>query len=225
MRLAKQFLASQTDGATTAERPAWSYGYGRYDEDARRVEAFTPLPHWTGYAWQGGEKLPDNKLGWVLLTADGGHVGNDQNHAAVRRWHAPRGGMFTVRGELNHPSDQGDGVRGRIVSDRAGLLGEWTARHGQVSTRLERVSIAAGEVIDFVVDCRQSVEFDSFHWSPEIRLLTAASRGESETDAPQEWNAKAEFSGPAKPLEKRPLSPWEKYAQVLLLANETVFVD
>ena len=39
------------------------------------------------------------------------------------------------------------------------------------------------------------------------------------------WNAQADFSGPQKPAEKRPLTAWEKYAQVLLLANELIFVD
>ena len=42
------------------------------------------------------------------------------------------------------------------------------------------------------------------------------------------WDARADFQGPARPPEKtgKPvLSPWEKYAQVLLLANELVFVD
>jgi hypothetical protein len=39
-----------------------------------------------------------------------------------------------------------------------------------------------------------------------------------------EWSAKSQFAGPPKEKPKS-LGPWEKYAQVLLLANETVFVD
>ena len=49
----------------------WRYGYGRYDEAAKKVADFKPLPHFTGMAWQGGPKLPDPKLGWVMLTAEG----------------------------------------------------------------------------------------------------------------------------------------------------------
>ncbi|MEM7009877.1 MAG: DUF1549 and DUF1553 domain-containing protein, partial [Verrucomicrobiota bacterium] len=55
----------------------WQYGYGAYDEAAERVTAFSVLPHFTGEAWQGGEKWPDASLGWVQLTADGGHPGNN----------------------------------------------------------------------------------------------------------------------------------------------------
>lgn len=223
--LARKFLAAGAAAEAAPEPPPWSYGFGRYDERTRRVEEFAPLPHWTGYAWQGGEKLPDSRLGWVLLTSEGGHVGNDQNHAAIRRWRAPADGVVVIRGELNHPSDQGDGVRGRIVSNRTGLLGEWTAQHGRTATDLERVEVRRGEHIDFVADCRRSVEFDSFHWAPVVHRLAGPGAPAGPPDAVSEWSAKADFNGPVKRPEKRALTTWEKYAQVLLLANENFFVD
>ncbi len=224
--LARRFLAAESSEVSSPEVPAWSYGYGRYDEKARRVEGFTPLPHWTGYAWQGGETLPDATLGWVLLTSEGGHVGNDQNHAAIRRWRAPADGAVVVRGELSHPSEKGDGVRGRVVSSRTGLLGEWTAQHGKAATELARVEVRQGDYLDFVADCRQSVEFDSFHWTPTLKWVGGGAVSASTTgESVQEWNAKSDFGGPVKKVERRPLTAWEKYAQVLLLANESFFVD
>jgi len=223
VKLAQQFLAKQEAATTPPEVPVWSYGYGKFDEASGQVEQFTPLPHWTGYAWQGGTNLPDAKLGWVILNADGGHVGNDQNHAAIRRWRAPRDGVVSVTGELNHPSDKGDGVRARIVSSRTGLLGEWSAKNSKAAANLERIEVRRGDLLDFTADCRQTVEFDSFHWSPVVRM--ADRPGKSATGKAREWNANTDFSGPAKPVEKRPLTAWEKYAQVLLLANELMFVD
>ena len=51
------------------------------------------------------------------------------------------------------------------------------------------------------------------------------------TTSPQEskirallWDAATEFAGPQK-RPAVPLTPWEKYAQVLLQSNEFVFVD
>lgn len=222
VKLGQQFVATQTTAEQPPEPPAWSYGYGRFDEAAKRTEGFAPLPHWTGYAWQGGDKLPDAKLGWVIVSADGGHVGNDQNHAAIRRWRAPRDGTVRIGGELNHSSDKGDGVRARIVSSRTGLLGEWTAKNSKSPVKLERVEVKRGELIDFIADCRQSVEFDSFHWAPMVNVVSGAAK---DSDEVREWSAKADFSGPVKAPEKRSLTPWEKYAQVLLLANELMFVD
>ena len=223
LKLAKQFLAAQAAGDVPAEPPAWTYGYGTFDNATRRVAGFASLPHWTGYGWQGGAELPDPKLGWVLLNAEGGHVGNDQNHAAIRRWRARRDGTVSITGELSHPSDKGDGVRARLVSSRGGFLKEWTAQNSKTSTALDRLEVKRGEFLDFVTDCRTSVEFDSFHWSPEIKMTAEA--GVVDPDAVREWNARTGFAGPPKPAEKRPLSPWEKYAQVLLLSNELMFVD
>ena len=223
VKLARQFLAAQEASAAPPEMAAWSYGYGQFNDATRQVEHFTPLPHWTGYAWQGGTNLPDAKLGWVILNGDGGHVGNDQNHAAIRRWRAPRDGVVSITGELNHPSDKGDGVRARIVSGRTGLLGEWIAKNNQAAVKIERMEVKRGEHLDFVADCRQTVEFDSFHWSPMIQMVSES--GKPLAEEARAWNAKSDFSGPKKPPEKRPLTAWEKYAQVLLLANELIFVD
>ncbi len=113
----------------------WRYGYGQFDASTQRLATFTPLPHFTGSAWQGGPNLPDPALGWVILNADGGHPGNDQAHAAVRRWLAPNDGSVTIEGVLEHATDKGDGVRGRVVSSRAGVAGEWTVRNGKAATR------------------------------------------------------------------------------------------
>ncbi|HEY2953344.1 MAG TPA: DUF1549 and DUF1553 domain-containing protein, partial [Verrucomicrobiae bacterium] len=224
MKLARAFVQAQSVAADpVVEPPVWQYGYGQFDEASQRVKQFTPLPHFNGYAWQGGTNLPDPKLGWVILNADGGHVGNDLNHAAIRRWRAPRDGRIDIAGELNHPSENGDGVRARIVSSRKGELGQWAAQHSKTATKLSGIEVKRGDWIDFVTDCRASVEFDTFHWSPVIKLISPDAKAAS--DQPREWNAKTDFSGPPKEKPRPALTAWEKYAQVLLLANELVFVD
>jgi len=223
IKLGQGFVRAQQAALASAPAPpAWQYGWGEFDEAAKRVKQFTALPHFTKYAWQGGTNLPDPQLGWVLLSAEGGHPGNDLQHAAIRRWQAPRDGVVSVTGELHHPSDKGDGVRGRIVSSRQGELGQWTAQHGATETNLKRVEVKRGDWLDFVTDCRGSVEYDSFTWAPITKLI--AEGAAAPLDERAEWNAKTDFGGPPKEKPKG-LDPWEKYAQVLLLANELVFVD
>ncbi|MFN0218436.1 MAG: PSD1 and planctomycete cytochrome C domain-containing protein, partial [Hyphomicrobium sp.] len=170
LRLAREFLRAQPAEAATvpAPPPAWQYGWGEFDEATKRVKQFTPLPHFTKYAWQGGEKLPDATLGWVLLSADGGHPG-DPRHAAIRRWTAPRDGLVAIRGELNHPGRVGDGVRARVVSSRKGELGQWLAFHTNAPTKLNRVEVKRGDTLDFVADCRHDENTDSFQWAPTVR--------------------------------------------------------
>src|SRR4030095_13026680 len=96
-------------------------GYGSFDASAGKTN-FNALPKFTKNAWQGGENLPDNKLGWGMLNRDGGHVGNDAEHAAIRRGTAPRDLIVSVSGTLTRPAEPGDGVEGQIVSSRRGEL-------------------------------------------------------------------------------------------------------
>jgi hypothetical protein len=185
--------------------PLWQFGYGGYDESSPQVR-FTPLPHWEGGTWQGGPERPDPTLGWVLLNATGGHTGNNPDYAAIRRWTAPASGEVRIAGTLQHPSENGDGVRGRIVSSRTGLAGEWIAQHGQVETAAENLTVEVGDTIDFITDCRQDVNSDSFGWSVTITLTPAD--GE-----PIASKSDAGFHGPvpsAQPLTLQQLAQaWE----------------
>jgi hypothetical protein len=204
------------DSAAT-ETAAWQYGFGGYSEATHRVQSFTALPHFTGNAWQGGAKLPDPKLGWVTLNAQGGHPGDNLEHSAIRRWVAPADVTLSIHGAVNHPSEQGDGIRALIVSSRAGVVGEWIVHHDQVEAKVDRVEVRKGDTIDFVVECRANNGFDSFNWSPGLTVTGG-------TAAQPSWEASADFSGPPGEGPK-PLSAWEAYAQALLLSNEFLFID
>jgi hypothetical protein len=167
----------------------WQFGYGAFGAAENRVTQFAPLPHFTGSAWQGGAALPDAQLGWVILHAGGGHAGNDQQHATIRRWTAPRSGFVAVTGKLNHPSENGDGVRGRIVSSRSGLQGEWAVKKREAATDAPRIEVQAGDTLDFVVDCFGDVNSDSFAWNVELTLLDA------QNQQLDRWNSASDFHG------------------------------
>jgi hypothetical protein len=193
----------------------WQYGWGEYDSSSQRVKDFQSLPHFTGEAWQGGANWPDAKLGWTQLTAEGGHAGNDLQHAAIRRWVAPRDCVVSVTGTLRHERKEGDGIRGRVVSSRGGSLGEWKLHNDKAEVKLEKVELKKGDTLDFVIDLAGGLNSDDFKWAPVIKAT------ESE---PSEWSAKKDFDGPPPPP-PQPLDAWEQYAQVLFLSNEFVFVD
>jgi hypothetical protein len=208
----------QTPQGSERQLPSvWQYGYGEFDPVARKVSQFNIFAHFQEGMWRGGPQLPDPSLGWLLLSAQGGHPGGDLKHVVVRRWRAKQGGVVKIEATMSHPVADGDGVRGHIISSRTGELGTWTVHHGQVETKLERVEVEEGETLDFVVDCLTNEAHDSFGWSPAIELT--ASKGGTTL----RYNAAVDFRGPA-PVTKR-LSPLEQYAQALLLANEFVFVD
>ena len=182
---------------------------------------FEPLPHFTGEAWQGGPDWPDAKLGWVQLTGDGGHAGNDLRHAAVRRWVVPQDSVVSVSGTLKHEHKEGDGIRGRIVSSQWGVLGDWTVHQDKQQTVIDSVEVKRADTIDFVVDCRGGPDSDSFLWAPTLKWL--APSADAAGALTKTWDAKEDFSGPKE--FPKPLDAWEKFAQVLLLSNELMFVD
>ena len=71
--------------------------------------------------------------------------------------------------------------------------------------------VKAGDTLDFIVDIGGTLNSDQFLWVPVITTNGA------------KWDARAEFNGPNPPPQL--LTPWEQYAQVLLLSNEFAFVD
>jgi hypothetical protein len=189
----------------------WRYGTGEYDEAAKHLKSFTPLPHFTGSAWQGTAPWPGGETGWAQLTAEGGHPGNTRAYACVRRWVAPRDATVNITGTLKHEPEQGDGVRGFIISSRHGELKAVTAHKSKADMSATNIVVKAGDTLDFVVDIGGTLNADQFLWAPVI------------TAEGTKWDARAEFTGPMPAPER--LSAWEQYAQVLLLANEFAFVD
>jgi hypothetical protein len=204
----------------------WEYGYGEFDEASQRLKAFYKLPYFTSDGiWQGGPARPDGKLGWVMLTRDGGHAGTDHAHAAVRRWVAPRDVTVSVAGSISHGTKSGDGVRTRLISSREGLIASWNIYMKSAETKIDSIALKQGETLDFVVDNGRAnnVDSDSFSWQVTITKQAAAEPVAGD-DTGGSWNSVKEFTGPpATP--PNPMTPWEKYAQVLLESNEFVFVD
>jgi hypothetical protein len=100
------------------------------------------------------------------------------------------------------------------------LLGSWALHNEKAETSIARTEIRRGDTLDFVVDYRENLNSDMFKWAPLVGLLD----GEEGGPGGMKWSAKSEFSGPLVPPPP-PLSAWEKYAQVLLLSNEFLFID
>ena len=221
-------LAGALDYARGGDPPAaeqrsrrrdWQYGYGEWDEAAGRLKSFTPLPHFTGAEWQGGDDWPDARLGWLQLTATGGHPGNDRRHAVARRWTAPADGFFSVRSRLVHEPQAGDGVRAFVGHSRDGALHAVKALASKAEINLHSLQMRAGDTLDFVVDIGDGLNSDQFLWAPRIeREGQTGSGGDSGGEA---WDAAADFS--AQPASR--LDAWEQLTQMLLLSNEFMFLD
>ena len=212
----KAELALESGQPAADDKSPWRYGYGKFEEQSGSLEKFTPLPHFNGQAWAGGKDWPDTRLGWVRLTATGGHAGNTLQHAAVRRWISPVNGRINITGSISTVEDCGDGVRALVISSRRGLLGNAHARFGEPAQTVYRdIEVTRGEMIDFLVDCGPGNNYscDGFLWAPVIRHTEKG-----------EWNAHTQFAGkltnPAKQL-----NAWQRFAHSVLLTNTFLFID
>jgi hypothetical protein len=219
---AAQFLKAATAEAakdTVAEdTKVWSYGFGEVDPKSGLVKSFHPLPHFTGSAWQGGPMWPDRALGWVRHTAKGGHVGNDHEHAAIRRWTAKSAGVVSIRSEVAHEETVGDGVRCWIVSSRDGVMATATTFNTRKPLDVDSLEVEAGDTIDFVADFGKNLRHDDYVWIPTITEATTLAAGATSSADGAVWNAEHGFPR----VELRPL---EQLIQVLLVSNEVMFVD
>lgn len=230
--------AEPTEPSEVAPAGAWQYGFGELDPTSGRVNRFVPFGYYAPlmqvglgtdlpFAWKHASLLPATDAGAAHLTAKGGAPGDDLAHSVIRRWVSPIECKVNITGTLIHKLgqfgerfDTSNGIRGWIVSSRAGILANWTLRGLKAETSLSGLAVEKGEVLDFVVDSRGDDESDRFSWAPVIEKMLQAEEGASKKK-PRRWSAADNFRGP----QAKRLDPWAQYAQILLETNEFAFVD
>lgn len=191
-------LTQPLEARFPSRQSAWQYGYGFVSGPTpdgmpqQLTVQFQPFSHWTGSQWQASATFPDPVAGYVLLHPTGGHPGDGQQGAVIRRWTAPQAGTITVSGALKHLSESGDGVRSRVISSRTGLAGTWVSKTNTVETVVNAIEVQQGESLDFVTDCLETVTSDSFEWQVKLQFSPAAG-GE-----PYRFDSVADFHGPVK---------------------------
>lgn len=216
MQMGRAFIDGQLSRvAVEQEKPAWSYGYGWYDVKSKKVRSFARLSRFQYGRWQGSRSLGDTHL-----SARGGKTGVGPKRSVIWRWTAPRTDLVMIEGNLLAKTQPG--VRVRIVHSRSGQLASFQSKNGKVLTDVRKLMVRKGDLIYFVVESLDPKKGTAFTWAPVVKLVDA--RDAERDQMRYEWLADADFSGPPPPPLKG-LEPWEKYAQVLLLANETVFVN
>ena len=219
LKRARAFLAAYPQhDIVEPEATTWSYGFGDSDPVAKTLRHFTALTKFGDKKIRGINENGVDVSG-MELTPEGGKVAKAR--PAVRRWTAPRDGKVKIYAELTHTGAAGDGITGRIVHSRLGVLGEWTAQKNSVLTMLDDVDMHAGDTLDFVTDSRGDDQDDLFRWAPTITMP-----GVDMPSLPgmaMRWDARTDFMDPAKM--PQPLGAWDELAQVLLLSNEFAFED
>ena len=216
LNAAREFLAwFENEQAAASGRSGWSYGYGALEEAKSAVTDFQRFNIFRKGNWQGGKEFPDAELRYLMLNRSGGHTGENIQRCAIRRWQTDVACAVSVTSHLAHPTDNGDGIRGRIVASTGKILADAVAHNSNLSVDVTDFELQPGEWIDFVADCRTNSSFDSFTW--RIQLTQTANGNILQT-----WNSEQDFGREqSQPL----LDAWSQLAQAVLLTNEFAFVD
>ncbi|NBV22563.1 MAG: DUF1549 domain-containing protein [Proteobacteria bacterium] len=242
-KLALDYLAEQEAKSALGgeDLHAWHYGYGEYDVDAKKLTSFEAMPAFIRDSWvladraelkkavdpkaakkeKGVATLPAIRAMSfsVSLNAVGG-VPGDLKHSVVRRWVAPRDGVISVEGKLEHDAKTGDGVEAIVARSTGGQFGSWQAAGKDVVTKVKDISVKRGDAIDFIVTSRGNSEDDAFRWAPVVHM-PGVKPGEEYV-----WNAQQEFSGPIKvKIQSHPFTAWERLTQALLMSNELIYLN
>ncbi|MDF1826020.1 MAG: PSD1 and planctomycete cytochrome C domain-containing protein [Verrucomicrobiales bacterium] len=216
--LAESFLTafeSDTKGNSQQTNTEWSYGYGHINE-ANQV-SFTPLPHWTGEAWQIGEERPVKNDRRGHLYADEGmlHPGNTSKESFIYQWKAPADLTVSVRGAATRPNvGKGNGVRIKIAHSKGRLLQDLLMEPARETMHvgIESIEVKEGDRLFLIVEPHEDhSSFDSVRWSPQIIDLSGRW---------PKWGLAEDFSGPATPA-----TAWSAYAHALLNTNRFLFVE
>lgn len=211
LKMGIDYLANARQSSAHGPTPIWSYGYGSFSPETGELKSFTKFPAFDGGTYRGEKPLPDDKLGWASLSAEGGHPGT-KDFSVVRRWQAPQAGMLQIIGQAEHGTDQGNGVVAAIVVDQKNLLGKWEVRNGKVEIKTEAFDIPAGTTVDLIVCDNGDTSHDSFKWRAVVRI----------TGETKETYASNKGFGPPP---AQPMDAVDLLVQALLGSNELAFVD
>ncbi len=111
-------------------------------------------------------------------------------------------------------------LRGWIVSSRGGKLGSWLVHGTAEATDVDPLDVRAGDTLDFVVEGRGSEPSSGFEWTVVLKPQDGATGSDGK---PEVWDSTRNFGD--SPSNHRSYGPRERFAQVLLEANELVFID
>jgi hypothetical protein len=177
VKLGMRFLERQAS-IELKRKPSriWSYGFGAYEPRTKRLLRFSEFPYYDVFegAWQGTEEYPSSRFGAARLNADGGHPGPVRTMAVIRRWTSQYTGPVKINGNLEHLPGVGDGINAFILFKGRYEIGRYILNGRDVATTIEKLKVAKGDTLDFIVECRGSAVGDTFYWAPTIEVDNSA---------------------------------------------------
>lgn len=154
--------------SSTQGGSAWSYQY-------QNGSTWTNLGHYdeTAKVWQLSSSVNVPQIGKTSV-----HPGVNPTAHVARTWTAPQAGLVSIRGLAAKAASGGDGVLARVTHNGAtvwpssGYATIAASNTTGVETSVDRILVAAGDVVRFEVTPNGSNEYDTVTWSPTIAYVS-----------------------------------------------------
>ncbi|MBC7856388.1 MAG: hypothetical protein IAF94_23400 [Pirellulaceae bacterium] len=193
-----------TPPANPEHQNNWEYGYGRVDGSGRVLD-FRPLvysvmtePDGTKSVLWGTELVysDTSPMSWMCLRRDGGVSGFDPQIVVVRRWRCPELAYVAVKGEVQHASMQGDGIRAYLVTGTGRKIWSAEVMNTKAAISAEEFLLPPHETLDFYVDCKGNQAFDHFNSHLVLDVRYTRRGREPRTDR---WDSITDYRDPPQP--------------------------
>jgi len=154
----------------------------------------------------------------LTITRNGGTHPPNINLYLNRQWISPRKGTFEIKGTFNYIGIKGNSEVILSVYKNLKLLKSLSGVDAKGQSFEFSLNLEVGDKIDFIT-YNASKTNKNFNLNIEINEIK-----DENSLTPISWNSAVDFKSPISKSDKE-LNSWERYAHVLLMSNEMIFIN
>jgi len=154
----------------------------------------------------------------MTITRGGGTLPPNQNFFLDRQWNSPRKGSFEIKGTFSSKSIKGQSDTVLHVYKNSKPLKSFNVIDGKEISIELTIDLEVGDKLDFLTSNISKTNKD-FTLNIKINELK-----DENSLTPITWNSNTDFKAPISKNDKE-LNSWERYAHVLMMSNEMIFIN
>lgn len=194
----------------------WKYGYRLYD--GKSMSEFINFNSFNNDSYKS-----TNRIGEVIqnisISKLGGIIVNNPNLFSTRRWISSRDGDFNVNVNFKiKPASDQTSIKLIIYKNDKMIKSSTVTNYSDHIIKFDLKSLDVKDKIDFYL-VNNSKSQREYNITIKINELK-----DEHSLTPISWNSILDFKAPPKKGDKE-LDCWERYAQILMLSNEMVFIN
>jgi hypothetical protein len=214
--LAYMVDAMKEDMSDVKKEYNWKYGYRVIDQKTKSLSKFFELPTFEKETYKSTNAFFVN----LTINKTGGELMNNPNIYSIRQWVSPREGLFQANGtfKLKPSKDVVPNVNLFIYKNDRPIKTVNINSYGESPFQIDLNKISFNDKIEFVLVNSSKLEKDY------TLLIKIDELKDENSFTPVNWNSQSDFRAPIKKID-RELNGWERYAHILLMSNEMIFIN